>query len=761
MQRQQYRSFPLVLKQVLPFSLFPLFPLLPLLFLFCAPLLSAQAAQESDNRPTEATQDTQDAQQIRLESPPASEEPASEEPVSEEPLRPPLSETRTSVSPEVFLQGYQAFQKKDWSAAVTAFAQALQQEETILTDYSRYYLALAHLNAGRSAEAGSALQSLLRDYPTTVWQSEAALVLANLAFAQNKWQQVIHTATQALQAALATDATRNTARLLIAQAVQRLGHVDKAYARYQELRSTLPRSTIGQTAKENVEKLRVSHPHRFGLKTDRAYYNEVKLLLKEGDVPKAEALAEQFNTQFSNSSLRPAALLLLAGIYKSQGRADAAQAHWQQIVERYPKTSSAPRALYRWARFFWNRDQDKKALPLFERLTQVYPHHALAAEAWYAIGRIFQDRQDQQDQQDQQDHARAASAYQYITQHFSRGSLVREAHWRLGWMAYQRGDYEHARKVLRTLARSAPGTAEGGSALYWQARAADRAGQLEEAKQGYRRLLRRYPYGYYALWAEKRLGITPAALTIHTLPPRQPPPLSAAQAPHYQRCTVLAELGLFDLARRELDWIRQKAPKGATWTHFLLSEYRRLNGHTTAFQLARTLQVGSQLKQAYFYPQAYWGLVSTQAQQHDLDPYLIVSLIRQESLFNPTAVSPANAYGLMQLLPTTAAGLTSLPLNGVSPLTDPELNISLGSTYLRQLLDRYNDSVILALGAYNAGERAADKWKTRSGELEPDEFIESISYRETRKYVKLVLRNYRTYVRLYGNGKTTLNISLP
>ena len=115
----------------------------------------------------------------------------------------------------------------------------------------------------------------------------------------------------------------------------------------------------------------------------------------------------------------------------------------------------------------------------------------------------------------------------------------------------------------------------------------------------------------------------------------------------------------------------------------------------------------------------------------------------------------------MQLLPTTAAGLTSLPLNGVSPLTDPELNISLGSSYLRQLLDRYNDSVILALGAYNAGERATDKWKTRSGELEPDEFIESISYRETRKYVKLVLRNYRTYVRLYGNGKTTLNISLP
>ncbi len=744
MQRQQHWPLSLILKQVLLFSFLPL---LPLLLLFRTPPLWAQGAQESASRPT------QDTQPIRPESPPASEELP-----SEEALQPASPEIRTSVSPAVFLQGYQAFQKKDWPAAATAFALALQEEGAILADYSRYYLATVHLNAGRSAEAGSALQDLLQDYPTTVWQSEAALALANLAVAQNKWQQVIRSATQALRAALATDATRNMARLLIAQAVQRLGHVDKAFTRYQQLRSTLPRSPIGLTAKENVAKLRVSHPHRFGLKTDRAYYNEVKLLLKEGDVPKAEALAEQFNTRFSNSALRPAVLLLQAGIYKSQGRADAAVAHWQQIVERYPKTSSAPRALYRWAQFFWNRDQDETALPLFERLTQVYPRHALAAKAWYAIGRIFQD---QQDQQDQQAHARAASAYQQLIQHFSCGSLVRKAHWRLGWMAYQRGDYEHARKIFRTLARSAPGTAEGGSALYWQARAADRAGQREEAKQGYRRLLRRYPYGYYALWAERRLGITPAALIIHPLQPRRPPPLSAAQATHYQRCTVLAELGLFDQARRELDWIRQKAPKGATWARFLLSEYSRLNGHTTAFQLARTLQVGSPLKQVYSYPQAYWDLVSAQAQQHDLDPYLVVSLIRQESLFNPTAVSPANAYGLMQLLPTTAAGLTSMPLNGVSPLTDPELNITLGTTYLRQLLDRYNDSVILALGAYNAGEKAADKWQARSGNLEPDEFIESISYRETRKYVKLVLRTYRTYVRLYGNGETTLDISLP
>ena len=115
----------------------------------------------------------------------------------------------------------------------------------------------------------------------------------------------------------------------------------------------------------------------------------------------------------------------------------------------------------------------------------------------------------------------------------------------------------------------------------------------------------------------------------------------------------------------------------------------------------------------------------------------------------------------MQLLPTTAARLTDLPLNGGSALTDPAFNIHLGTTYLRGLLDRYQGSLILALGAYNAGEKAADKWLARFGELEPDEFVENISYGETRRYVKLVLRNYRTYIQMYGNGAAVADIRLP
>src|SRR5713101_8228232 len=104
----------------------------------------------------------------------------------------------------------------------------------------------------------------------------------------------------------------------------------------------------------------------------------------------------------------------------------------------------------------------------------------------------------------------------------------------------------------------------------------------------------------------------------------------------------------------------------------------------------------------------------------------------------------------MQLLPKTAARLTHA--SSVSPvsLVDPDFNVQAGTAYLRQLLDLYHDDLFMAVAAYNAGENAVDKWRTRYANLAADEFVESISFRETRNYVKLVLRNYRTYRRLYG-----------
>jgi len=156
----------------------------------------------------------------------------------------------------------------------------------------------------------------------------------------------------------------------------------------------------------------------------------------------------------------------------------------------------------------------------------------------------------------------------------------------------------------------------------------------------------------------------------------------------------------------------------------------------------------------YLYPLGYWTEVRTQAAARGLDPFLVLALVRQESLFEPEAVSPADAHGLMQLMPATARELARAA-DGHAPdrarLHEPAVNIALGTALLRRLLDRYGGSVVKALAAYNAGEDAVAKWERRYGSRTEDEFVELVSFRETRDYVKAVLRNYRMYGRIYSS----------
>jgi soluble lytic murein transglycosylase len=150
---------------------------------------------------------------------------------------------------------------------------------------------------------------------------------------------------------------------------------------------------------------------------------------------------------------------------------------------------------------------------------------------------------------------------------------------------------------------------------------------------------------------------------------------------------------------------------------------------------------------------AYWEIVQKKAREADIDPHLVVALIRQESLFDNRARSPAAALGLMQLLLSTAnrvAKQLGLPAPSNEKLFDPELNLTLGTQYLQSLLRRYSSNWFKAIAAYNAGEAAVDRWEKDIVTDDIEEFVERIPYLETRQYVKLVLRNHRIYKTLYN-----------
>jgi soluble lytic murein transglycosylase len=156
------------------------------------------------------------------------------------------------------------------------------------------------------------------------------------------------------------------------------------------------------------------------------------------------------------------------------------------------------------------------------------------------------------------------------------------------------------------------------------------------------------------------------------------------------------------------------------------------------------------------YPLAYWEIIQNKAREAEIDPYLVVALIRQESLFDTRARSSAAALGLMQLLSTTATRVAKqlgLTAPSSEKLFDPELNVTLGTHYLQNLLRRYSNNWFKAIAAYNAGEAAVDRWEKDIVTDDIEEFVERIPYLETRQYVKLVLRNHRIYKTLYNQDQ--------
>ncbi|NLK08463.1 MAG: lytic transglycosylase domain-containing protein [Firmicutes bacterium] len=164
----------------------------------------------------------------------------------------------------------------------------------------------------------------------------------------------------------------------------------------------------------------------------------------------------------------------------------------------------------------------------------------------------------------------------------------------------------------------------------------------------------------------------------------------------------------------------------------------------------------------WFYPIEYVTEISRYTQSSSLDPYLVASIIRVESNFQPTARSPKGATGLMQLMPETAAWVAArIGLNDELDLAVPDLNIRLGCWYLDSLREEFAGNLIVALAAYNGGRGNVNRWlaeKRWDGRIET---VDNIPFLETRLYVQRVLGVYSWYLRLYSGNWPPAYLTIP
>ncbi len=512
------------------------------------------------------------------------------------------------------------------------------------------------------------------------------------------------------------------------------GDIAAAHAHAMTARSLAPGTPLAREAKRRALALRARAPAL--VPTGAELEGEVRLLLAERDYTAAGASAEVLFA----SNPEPRWLRARADAEYGAGRIDDGLATLALITTRFPDSAEAAEAQFRLAALLWNRDRNDEAAAAFALLIDRYATSAQRPEALYALARIAQSAG--------RDEA-AVAHYQRLIAAAPASPQARDGRWRIGWIRYQQGDWPAAATAFAAAAQGAESGAP--EAHYWRARALERAGARAEAERAYRTVLEQAPRSAHAEWAEERLGLSPTPLRPAAVPPRRGlgrPPVGADPY-HWTRARELRAIGAGREAQRELRAFERDHAGNATVATVLPAAYQAVGGHRDAIRLASRR---SEPDSTLLYPLAFWPEVSRHAARQGLDPLLVLALMRQESLFDPAARSPADARGLMQLLLSTAqrvAAQRDLP-SPADRLEDPEVNIALGTAYLGELMRRYDGDPRRALAAYNGGEEAVGRWQQRFGHLPADEFVESITYRETRDYVKRVLGNYRAYRQLYA-----------
>jgi soluble lytic murein transglycosylase len=351
---------------------------------------------------------------------------------------------------------------------------------------------------------------------------------------------------------------------------------------------------------------------------------------------------------------------------------------------------------------------------------------------------------------------------------FPTGPFAPRAAWKAGWWAFSTGQYPETIRLFESAAVTHRRSDYRSAWVYWAAKAHERLGHREDAIAGYERTIGYYGNSYYGREAARARETLMAAMRPAGAGPVEPvrrdAPFVLEPGPAPTTAAViqaLLEAQLWDDAIGEIR--RTQRDEGVTPLLEATLGY--------AYNRRGDLRLGiNAMKRAYpqyladgseeiprdlltvIFPLNYWDLIQTHADQHRLDPFVIAALMAQESTFDAGIRSSANAWGLMQILPSTGARVAKQI--GVQPfttasLTRPEINVRLGTQYFADLVRRYKGDVAPALAAYNAGENRVDRWLKERPGLDRDEFVDSIPFPETQGYVKKILGTAEDYRVLY------------
>lgn len=664
---------------------------------------------------------------------------------------------QTSTALRALKRGIEDFEAGRYSSALEELSTGVPPGSNEVEDYALLYRAKAQLLTGQPVQAVQTIDLLQRQYPNSSQLNEAILAKCEALLAQGNPKEAL--------AVLGNSSLEQGSEILYFQGriLEEMGNREEAAALYLRVFADYVNS---RSAAEAEKKLRAISPNYQTSKGNyKALLQRSQNLVRAGRNQDALSLLKKLvPTRSPDAAAGEKRALLYAEASLNLGKTAGVLSLLAKISKSDPALHA--HSLYLRAVCCRKLRREQEFLAIKETALRIYPNSPATEKILYSVATHYDV---------ENDIVRAHEAYRAIAERFPRGEFGERAAWKVAVLSYFQRQHEEALKGFWHYLRTYPGISSTACA-YWMGRSYEALGDSPKAASLYRHVQRLSNHGYYgqrALEAEAGLKQTNTAsirtyagidfgevdktLGLLRLAPVVIPEPSPAVAFFMERARQLATADLPNLAIAELRRAAAKFPGETTLSYLLSRLYASKEDYYSVIATlrrafpdydARPLTGLPDEVWELLFPIRYWQLISTQAAKNKVDPNLILGIIRQESAFDETAHSRANARGLMQVLPSTGRALArqiGVRRYSMGKLLAPDTNIALGARYLAHLLEQFDHSEELALAAYNAGDNRVESWIRNFGKLDMAEFVERIPFGETRVYIKQVLTNRAYY----------------
>ncbi|OLB99027.1 MAG: hypothetical protein AUH30_06470 [Candidatus Rokubacteria bacterium 13_1_40CM_68_15] len=665
---------------------------------------------------------------------------------------PPIQSGARAVTPDierVWAEAIVQYQQGNTDPVVREFASDAARTSPI-ADYLGFVLADGLAREGDLTAARAVVIAIVDRHADSLLAPEALLEAATLA-ARAGDDEGAQIALKRLIASYPDSPSLPEALYLLGQTGEARGQRDAAASAYRELRILAPTTGWADGAEDRLAALAAAGIAIPPLSTTQRLDRAERLL--KGGVPKtASDEAQRIADEAGDPGVVVRALRIVADSSARLGRYEIAARTLTVVADRVAP-ERRPAIRLEQARLLRRAGQRAKALAV---LTQVEgaPTESEAAEAGYLKGETLEDMDR---------HVEAAATYRALASRYPTRNVAGLALWRLGWIAYLRGDLPGAEQAWVRVGEIPGGRALRVPALYWAGRIREQTTGLASAEPTYRRVLAEAPRSYYGVLAASRVAVDGASGPGAGEPAiRLPadPREAVVDDPGFVRVELLRRIGLVEFALRELGDVVLASVRDPVRLYGASGAYVRDERYHLALRILRRHFTDVATAGHPTLPRAFWEMlypfgwrsdVADVAQRAGIDPFLVAAVIREESSYYPRAQSRAGARGLMQLMPGTAGPMARHRGLVFSDelLEDPRANLELGTAFLAGLMKEFRDPR-LALAAYNAGDNRLRQWWKARKTSDMEAFVEQIPFDETKLYVKRVMLAWYEYRRLYG-----------